>query len=79
MRYFTKTMKNIRSCQPGNKPESTKFDQHVEIPKNVSAMGFQIDTNASAMYNPRRKDKWDMILRRLRRNTDCGNRVEINK
>ena len=40
MRYFSKTMKNIRSCQPENKPESTKFDLHVEIPNKCFGDGF---------------------------------------
>ena len=39
MRYFSKAMKNIRSCQPENKPESTKIDQHVEIPKKCFGDG----------------------------------------
>ena len=41
MRNFSKPMKNIQHCQTENKPESTKVNQRVEIPKNsVSAMGF---------------------------------------
>ena len=33
-------MKNIRSSQPENKPESTKFDQHVEISNKCFGEGF---------------------------------------
>ena len=39
-------MKGIQCCQTENKPESTQFDQHVEIPNKCSAMGFPIDIHA---------------------------------
>ena len=56
MRYSSKTMKNIRSCQPENKPESTEFDQHVEIPNKCFGDGFR-NRHKNIGDIPRRKNK----------------------
>ena len=63
MRYFSKAMKNIWSCQPESKPESTKIDQYVESPNNCFGDGISNRHKYIVdMILGERINKYDMVF-----------------
>ena len=66
-------MKKIRRCQPENKPESTKFDQHVEMSNRCFGEGFP--HRHKNIGNKIIGENENRTFRRLRRNTDCSSRT----